>query len=167
MGTNFYIRGHRHTDDPEFHIGKRSAAGLYCWDCRASMFRGPISKLHGSGGEGFHETCPDCGATLVEEDLKSSTTGRELGFNNTRPGKKTGLASCSSFKWAMTRDDLELRLQELTIKPPACPYCDRPLECPEYVIEDEYGRIYTREEFMQVLEECPIEFTNRIGRYFS
>lgn len=33
-------------------------------------------------------------------------------------------------------------------------------------IVDEYGREYTREEFLQMLEECPIRFTDSCGERF-
>lgn len=46
MGTNFYLKGHRGDDDPKYHIGKRSAAGLYCWDCRITLCKGGESAIH-------------------------------------------------------------------------------------------------------------------------
>jgi len=128
MGTNFYIKGHRDVDDPKYHIGKRSARGLYCWNCEITL-----------DGK---DKCPRCGSLAKKENIESSSTGRELGFNKNIPQKKKGVSSCSSFTWA--------RLLTSKIK----------------YIEDEYGQIYTREEFEKVLEECPLQF-EALGEWFS
>lgn len=133
MGTNFYTLDGR-------HIGKRSAAGRYCWDCGITLCKGRVHY-----GDGFHDACPQCGAAPLKESIETSSAGRELGFNNAPPEAKTGVQSCSSFSWAMEVGELE----------------------GEPAIEDEYGRQYTAPEFQQVLEECPIRFTDSIGIEFS
>ena len=52
----------------------------------------------------------------------------------------------------MARDDLNERIRKnLTRK---------------QSIEDEYGHLYSMEEFEKVLEECPVQFTNMICREF-
>lgn len=148
MGTNFFIKGHRTNDDnPRYHIGKRSAAGLYCWDCKITLHSGGNSQVHqGRRAEGKWLTaCPICDKTRGEESLDSSTVGRELGFNKSKPQQKTGVASCSSFNWAM---------------PP-----ERLVSIAE--IEDEYGHQLSQAEFIAMLEECPIRFCNMIGKEFS
>lgn len=139
MGTNFYIKGHRNSDDPRYHIGKRSAAGLYCWDCGVTLCKGGESRVH--YGDGFFDKCPNCGKGREEEPLSESSAGRELGFNHSKPVKKTGVQSCSSFTWA--RDLGRIRC-----------------------IVDEYGRAYTREEFHKMLLECLIQMKS-YGGYFS
>lgn len=81
MGTNFYwiakpdgeggtvaptgarggpgCNGH---DDPNFHLGKMSAAGPYCWDCGVTLcVQGPHA-VHDSERT-YHEVCPRCGKT--------------------------------------------------------------------------------------------------------
>lgn len=133
MGTNFYTLDGR-------HIGKRSAAGRYCWDCRVTLCKG---RIHYS--EGFYDACPKCGAVPLKETIEASSAGRELGFNKSAPAAKTGVRSCSSFSWAMEIGEME----------------------GEATVEDEYGRKYTAVEFQQVLEECPIRFTDSIGVEFS
>ena len=52
MGTNFYwivtgtaavpsdVKVPIEEDSPEVHIGKRSAAGPYCWDCGVTLCEG-------------------------------------------------------------------------------------------------------------------------------
>ena len=34
------------------------------------------------------------------------------------------------------------------------------------VIENEYGELYTSNEFMKIIEDTPIQFTDSIGRIF-
>jgi len=140
MGTNFYVKGHRHNDDPKYHIGKRSAAGLYCWDCGATLCVGGESRVHYGGP--LYDKCPICGKARIEESLEQSSAGRELGFNKSKPRKKTGVSSCSSFTWA--RDIGKIQK-----------------------IVDEYGTVYTRAEFEAMLLECPIQFHDSMGKYLS
>ena len=35
--------------DPVYHIGKRSAAGMYCWDCDDTLCPGGKSQVHAGG----------------------------------------------------------------------------------------------------------------------
>ena len=133
MGTNFYIRGHQDTMSPEFHIGKRSAAGLYCWDCKRTLW-------------------------LWFEDKHLCQTS-----NKNEPSKKTGVASCSSFSWAINPTRFRDALKEIK----KCSCCDREYENPEKVIEDEYKRLYTKKEFDQILKECPVQYFDMIDKEFS
>jgi len=139
MGTNFYIKGKRGNSDPRYHIGKRSAAGLYCWDCGVSLCKGGASRVH--YGDGFFDKCPKCGRVPEKESLLTSSVGRELGFNIEKPQKKMGVKGCSSFTWA------------------------RPIGRIKHIV-DEYGTEYTLEEFRNILEECPIQ-KELYGVYFS
>lgn len=144
MGTNFYLlSGSRYTDDPQYHIGKRSAAGLYCWDCGRTLCKDGISGIHYYSD--WHKKCPICGKAPVQEDLSSGSAGRELGFNKSGFAPKTGVASCSSFNWAMPPEQLKKRR----------------------FVKDEYGSRYTIKEFHEMLTECPIQFMDSIGKWFS
>ena len=138
MGTNFYIKGKRDNDDPKYHIGKRSAAGLYCWDCRVTLCKGGESRVH--YGDAFYDKCPKCGKSHEKETLSNSAIGRELGFNTTKPEKKSGVKGCSSFIWA------------------------RPLGKIKHIV-DEYGTEYSLEEFKAMLAECPIQTTDYGARF--
>ena len=138
MGTNFYVVGHRGDDDPRYHIGKRSAAGVFCWDCNVTLCVGGNSRVH--YGDPFHESCQVCGKTKIKEPIFGGSAGRELGFNKAPFARKTGVQSCSSFTWA------------------------RPLGRVRKVV-DEYGTVYTREEFEGLLLECPIQFESH-GSWF-
>jgi hypothetical protein len=54
MGTNFYLIERDAVpcvDDPRVHVGKRSGAGLYCWDCDEML--------------GERDDCPQCSATAA------------------------------------------------------------------------------------------------------
>jgi hypothetical protein len=159
MGTNFYVAGHANDSSPKFHLGKRSAAGMYCWDCHKTLCKAGEARIHYTSGYGlfgnhdqeWHKACPNCGKKPVPEPIGSGAVGRELGFNTSPPQSKTGVASCSSFNWAMTQERFENVSKSLRKKP----------------IEDEYGRKYTLEEFRQVLVECPVRYFSSIGKEFS
>jgi len=133
MGTNFYSDGK--------HIGKRSAAGAYCWDCDITLCKGDNEEIHSSNSEWYTE-CPICGNKPITENLNESSIGRELGFNKTKPLKKTGVKSCSSFTWACDNNE---KLKK---------------------IKDEYGTIYSLSKFKKMLKECPVMYYNMIGEDF-
>lgn len=150
------------------HIGKRSAAGKYCWDCGVTLCKAGADHVHESPACGisnirlyieeskklWYERCPKCGRAEAKEELDTSAAGRELGFNENTPKKKMGVRGCASFTWDMPPDEFfKADMSE------AAAIGKRP-------IEDEYGRGYSLEEFKQVLEECPIQFTDSIGCNF-
>lgn len=140
MGCNFYL--------PDgTHVGKRSAAGLYCWDCGITLCAGGESRVHYSDSDGdWYDECPRCGAKPEAERLENSSAGRELGFNKQPLGqRKTGVASCSSFTWAI---------------PPYKLFTGRGW------IADEYERKYTPKQFRAILDECPIQYYDSIGQEF-
>lgn len=159
MGTNFYFGMSR--EEAGVHIGKRSAAGLYCWDCGVSlcnqsrdMWNGKYLYGHdaihySNSDENWIDYCPICGNKPIEESMKNSTGGRELGFNKNKPQRKTGVATCSSFTWAVSPKRF---VDLMKSKAP---------------IYDEYGEFYTRKDFREVLSECPIKFYKSVGIVFS
>ena len=141
MGTNFYtLTGE--------HIGKRSAAGMYCFDCGISLCIAGWKRVHySSGPQEWYSKCPKCGKEPEKEDLGISAAGLELGFNKNTTQKKTGVQSCSSFTWAISTSKLE--------------------KLPDPIIKDEYDRHYTKELFFEMLSSYPIHFTDMIGKEFS
>lgn len=161
MGTNFYVRGFINSDDPSTHIGKRSAAGLYCWDCNLTLCMDGLSGIH-MGKSAWYKTCAGCGKGARQESLETSSAGRELGFNQTQPSRKVGIAGCSSFGWCIEPSSLAAVVSQAE----KCPHCEEPFKNKEKVIEDEYGRLYSLEEFEEMLLECPIQSTDMIGKYF-
>ncbi len=166
MGTNFYLftyrTGRDNHMDPQFHVGKRSAGGPYCWDCRLTLRLGGESRIHHIDtvqlpGESLAEylarkretewwlRCPGCGQAPVDEGLSASAAGRELGFNTSPPAPKTGVRSCSTFNWAMEPESLR----------------------GQRGVVDEYGRRLTIAEFRAMLAECPVQYTRSIGQWFN
>lgn len=149
MGTNFYLANQpKDADsmDPAYHIGKRSAAGWYCWDCGTTLVVGGEAFVH--TGAPMAEACPKCGKKPAKESLSASSAGRELGFNKSAPKRKAGVRSCSSFTWAQNENVWKQSRRK-------------------YPVVDEYGRKYTRRQFLAVLRECPIRYTRMVGQWFS
>jgi len=144
MGMNFYK-----IEDNQ-HLGKRSAGGNYCWDCEISLCMSGIFKIHDSKSE-WNDGCPDCGQKPKEDNRAVMI---ELGFEPPRNESIEGVTSISTFTYAITRDELY-------------EFCNinRNVKC----IRDEINNdLYTGVEFMDMLYyNCPIRFTNLIGREFS
>lgn len=137
--------------DPILHIGKRSAAGLYCWDCNLTLQIGGLAELH-YGRTGQHKACPKCHQEPVVESLNRSSGGVELGFAKPRDSRPWGVRSCSSFTWA----------QDPTVVRRICE--ERP---GERLIVDEYDRHCTCAEFLTMLKcNCPIELLHLVGQWF-
>jgi hypothetical protein len=142
MGTNFYWLGHQHEYGIQHHIGKRSAAGLYCFDCGTTLCHNGIQGIHTGLGD-WLATCPSCGKARKDESITESAPGVELGCAK-RNGKPSGLRSASSFTWTLLKHKREIEaLRDYSSKP---------------VIVDEYGREYTAREFLDELQWCPVEF---------
>lgn len=165
MGTNFYwiaedkqsatlptgeiIEPEFDSMDPVWHIGKRSAAGLYCWDCKTTLCEGGESAIHMSTHD-FSEQCPKCGKGRGEGDTTPAYI--ELGFSKSRTEKPSGVKGCSSFSWA--QDPEKVRQT-----------CERRLD--DEIIEDEYGHKMTGRDFLLMLaSNCPVELTHSIGMNF-
>lgn len=55
MSTNFYL----HTKGDVIHIGKRSAAGLYCRKCNITTCTAGEEHVH-TGKGSFSKTCLEC-----------------------------------------------------------------------------------------------------------
>lgn len=146
MGTNFYFISKN--DHIDIHIGKRSAAGMFCWDCGLSLNAGGHECVHQSNSY-ILDQCAVCGLPAKQERLESSSAGRELGFNKSKPKPKVGISSCASFTWAISPGRFfDLRNSK------------------NLHIEDEYKQQYTPNEFSGVLSECPIKFFGSIGQEF-
>lgn len=189
MGTNFYfskctlrrginplgqpVCGDTNDMDPAIHLGKRSAASFWCWDCGATLCKeGPEgvhkgvectprnecggidwAKLFALEEQRWYDRCTCCGQAPVDETLDTSSGGVELGFAQPRQQRPTGVQSCASFSWAQPPEAVMKVCRR---------YPKRKL------VVDEYGRQYTGWEFLEMLEHnCPIEFTDSIGVWFS
>lgn len=139
--------------DPKIHIGKRSAAGLYCWDCRVTLAEGGESMIH-SGRIGTLDACPKCGKTPdPARETMRGPVAVELGFAKPEVAAPRGIGGAASFSWAQNPE----RVRRI---------CEERLD--ETLIQDEYGRDMTCREFLNMLAaNCPIEFTRSIGVWFS
>ena len=158
MGTNFYwtdaVRD-AIDDYTDGHIGKRSAAGAYCWDCDLTLCASGTDAIHhGRGAPGeFHEACPHCMKPFIPGGITSGAAAVELGFAKPNTERPQGVSSASSFTWAKDPESVGV-------------LCERYANDP--VVIDEYGREMTGTEFLLMLRmNCPIQFTNMIGEWFS
>jgi hypothetical protein len=135
MGTNFYwIKNPKNLpeDDINVHIGKRSAAGRYCWDCGSFLRSDGSYTLHRSSDTSL-DRCPCCNKPAPQTSW-SSSAGVELGFAKSADIPKVGISSCSSFTWTMMRHNWKIK--GLLSSKTKC-------------IRNEYGDKYTAEEFLK------------------
>lgn len=165
MGTNFYwklpdgattlptgapLPEAIHLDDPAIHIGKRSAAGRYCWDCGVTLCVGGNEAIH-SGESGFYDRCPRCGKAPGSNETGSALV--ELGFAQPEKTRPSGVQGCCSFSWAQDPEIVGPILRE---------------HSDELLIESEYGDVLSCGYFLRMLEcNCPIQFTYSVGHWFS
>lgn len=146
MGTNYYWKNYgERSDDINIHIGKRSAAGLYCYDCGTTFTREGTELLH-TGKSTEYDNCPCCGKT-IDENNKSiyNAANVELGFQKDIHGiKLKGVQTASSFTWTLMKHKYNIiKKMKITDK----------------LIVDEYDREFTCKEFVEnVLVFCPIEY---------
>jgi len=135
MGTNYYKGG--------VHLGKRSAAGMYCYDCGITLCKGGRDKVHDSVSP-WHDACPVCGKEPINETLNSGAVARELGFYKGKL-ETSGVHSCCSFSWAVEPAMLKVLPGSIT---------------------SEYGDKFTVKEFKELTNECVIQYFHSIGQDF-
>lgn len=182
MGTNFYFKRSlldlpedTDSDDPRIHIGKRSAAGLYCWDCDETLHKEGRERIHYSVPEHYwpngrvntmdlhamvrasenvtYKCCPKCGQAPAKSDsFSEGPAAIELGFAKPRAVRPTGVCGTSSFSWAQDPEKVGRICEQ---------HADEP------IIEDEYGREMAGHEFLDMLlSNCGIQYTHSIGVMF-
>jgi len=132
MGTNFYWMEERSDEESDIsqHIGKRSAAGLYCYDCGTTLHRISTIDIHQSNSfndlhRDWNDECPSCHQSAHSKD------------------EQTNVKSACSFTWTLMKHKWEIQRSEEYLQP---------------IIRDEYDRTYTASEFLEMLKGCPIEF---------
>lgn len=86
MGMNIYTL----KKDGAKHLGKRWAAGVWCWDCKIE------AKNDFVGNFWF---CSKCSQRTSDRTLSFNPAMRELGFDKTRPIKLIGLNGASGWIW--------------------------------------------------------------------
>jgi len=143
MGTNFYWikKTSEDRDNIQDHIGKRSAAGRYCWDCGTTLcVHYGTHDVHSGNGK-WSDVCPACGKPYNRKTHSYSSAMVELGFQRAAREKPTGVSSCSSFTWTLMKHYWRLKKMRGLTRP---------------VVEDEYGATYTADDFLDMVESCPI-----------
>lgn len=152
VSTNYYWN--QPTDDnydEELHIGRRAAAGRYCWDCDLTLVVGGNTAVH--TGAPQLDVCPTCGKKDEKRGFQDTGGAMAELFGKEHKERPAGVRGVSSFTWDQ---DPEI----------VGPLCRKHPEKP--IIRNEYGDIYTGSEFLAMLESnCPIQFTEYIGRHFS
>ena len=156
MGTNFYWIGHRGDSNIRHHIGKRSAAGSYCWDCGTTLCLEGSQGVHRtrserSGGEmPWADECPVCGN---EKGKDPGTAFVELGFKRAKEIPRRGVGSCSSFSWTLMSHKWRITDLALVDGDPVC-------------VVNEYGDEFTAKQFLYeelatvaIESQCPYEFS--------
>lgn len=134
MSTNFYWANAPtcKKDTQEYHIGKRCAAGVYCWDCGVSL-------VH---DEQVLDQCPSCQKERPDFSWDSAM-GVELGFSDINNVNTSGVGTC--FKFIFTNKEYHMsKIKENASKD-------------KKIIVDEYGREYTAAEFLKMLKLCPLQ----------
>jgi hypothetical protein len=92
MGTNFYwISDDKYADeyDIHIHIGKRSAAGSYCYDCGTTLNSEGTSEIHTGSNQlsQWLDECPACNTLKGAGNVKT----------------------CCSFTWTLLKHKWEIK----------------------------------------------------------
>ena len=159
MGTNFYqVASEDEKCTYENHIGKRSAAGHYCWDCRQTLCADGESRVHHANTPDsdydvsmrktkWFDCCPSCGEKKQEGSQIPNAAMLELGFREQKlSGESKGVRTVCSFLWACHLYEID----------------------ETKLVKNEYGDVISFEDFRKMLEvECPIRDYSAIGREFS
>lgn len=156
MGTNFYLRDEAEEYERGQHLGKRSAAGMYCYACNISLVTGMpggfdvesphISKKPYGVNRGY-EQCPKCGAkpsgNFYLPELFMPTQ------EQTEREEMYPVRYSFSFGFALAPEEISLY-------------------APDTEVVDEYGRVFLMHEFWSdVLAKAVFLFTEHIGQEFS
>lgn len=150
-GETTYLSSGLEYDDPTYHLGLRSPAGLYCWGCKETLgIQGP-SAVH-FGQARFHPACPKCHKS-TEDNYRTRFERIDKGSGGGSQQEPSGVTLCYSFTWAQDPDRaIKVLLSREN----------------EVLVEDEYGRTYTGADFIRMLQlTCPIQHRNSIGQRFS
>lgn len=147
MSTNFYFRDRgRHYTTSKLFIGKRAAAGLYCWRCCITLCKDGPEQVHFSSN--WHKACPKCGDIYQRGAIHDDgdAVGIELGFAKPRFSLPVnGVMGCSSFLWHIPKDNVEEKIRSGH----------------EPIVRDEYGRDMDGDSFLLMIKcNCPIQRTN-------
>lgn len=182
MGTNFYFSNGG-------HIGKRSAAGWYCWDCKQTFCV--------NGEEHVHYTKLPPNEAELQRDRERllaypglSPSGFPTAFENQwmrrdvtwhkkcpKCGKRPPNESIA--EGAVGRElGFNKKLTSKKNGVTSCASFSWAMPKKEAIslskkrgwldcVRDEYGREYSHAEFLAIIEDCPIHFIDMIGTRFT
>lgn len=131
------------------HIGKRSAAGLYCYSCNA-WFHDPAACDERPKDQ--RTSCKYCGAE--HKSGMNRATSVELGFakpESLRP--ESGVEGTCTFSWANWPDEVY--------------HIARQAPAEMQLVVDEYGRTMTGQQFLDMLRASVSITKLSIGQIFS
>ena len=182
MGTNFY----EFKDGVEGrHIGKRSAAGLYCHDCGVTLCARAYDRWEKKEVEGeeavhqgdsfWYDACPKCGNPSTEKvDDKHTLNGFRFHTVIPSPVKKPNVpplekdVSTAAMVELGFANSKELGNQTGIGSTSSFTWAMKPDKLDEIqTVVDEYGRQMSLEEFKKELTYCKIKFYHSIGMEFS
>jgi hypothetical protein len=131
------------------HIGKRSAAGLYCYSCNA-WFHDPANCDERPKDE--RTSCKYCGAQA--KSGMNRATSVELGFAKPEPLRpESGVEGTCAFLWANWPDEVY--------------HIARQAPAEMQLVVDEYGKTMTGKEFVNMLRASVSISKLSIGHIFS
>jgi hypothetical protein len=184
MGTNFYKIDIKKDNKEGEHIGKRSAAGYYCWDCGITLNIYGEAWVHSSYKEfnkyGFlhkdrSKENPELYNPFDEDRFmdKSEWFKKCPSCGQEKEELKSIADGASGIELGFSDPNKEQQKGVKTVSSfswATIPYefinwvSDRVLE---KCIVDEYGRELTGDQFLGMLNyNCPIRFYNSIGVEF-
>ena len=138
MGTNFYTLNGK-------HIGKRYAAGIWCWDCRRRV---------SCDRTGQKWICAKCSKHSTAKNLSFNPAYLELGFIKTISKRHHTIDGASGFIWCIgelglgnTIDGIKQRLKRLKF------------------IKTEYKEKWSIKKFNEMLSKIIIEESEESGEF--
>lgn len=187
MGTNFYIAKTYNKDgdfddrgDPKTHIGKRSAAGLYCWDCGISLHRKGPEFVHHSCCCTKEEKTEACRhvygqfgrGTPIDVMIKCEQNRwwhKKCPKCGKAPAKVTLINSAAGKELGFNKKPLSKRGVGSCCSFGWAMMLEDFFKIPKRgkTIVDEYGNLFTRKEFEAILKDCPIQSHSSVGTIFS
>jgi len=126
MGMNIYTMDGK-------HIGKRSADGIWCWDCKKRVIKG---------------VCSFCGKSKIDTELLYNPALRELGFDRSKSKNHVGIDGASSFCWCTGEYGLGNTVEEIKDNLKR-----------RRKVKTEYGDIWTIKKFWNMFKDVIREDT--------
>lgn len=123
-------------EDILIHIGKRNAAGYYCYDCGTTLNKGGTTEIY-LGNTGPDSSMPICPVCHAKYDIK----------------KKTSVQGACSFTWTVMA---HLELIKALAKPSVATAVQ--LLNNTKLIANDYGECFTAKEMLEKVKNDPIWF---------